>query len=352
MVAAGACDACPKQTGNQSALFEDDGIGEKLRASACLDRACFVSKVDAHFEQAAKKSASGEYLSGEAAALALTAGNGYLHLDSVAEWREQKPINVRQMLDEAGLGAVGVVYAHEVGSHAIYELVRETALTEALKGSRASKKTTRVRDLLSEESALREGGPLPPMSSEQVQDSLEKAREAEKRAAEKGRQRTEARSRVVASVVEHVAAQKSALIQDARWWRWLLRALLQSMWVETIRQVATRRGWWKAAEEAAKTSKKSDDRWRDPQGIVWRAAADLGHTELRALVTEIMLSVPTFDPFKPRPAKLDTDPRAEDPVRDLADSLGFDLDATLKEVEAEARERKKQKASKKKGGAK
>ena len=350
VVAAGSCDACPKQTGNQAALFEDDGIGEKLRVSACLDRECFIAKVDAHFEQAAKKGHPDAYLSGNEASAAVTYGSGYLNLDSVAEWREQKPVKIRQVLEEAGLAALGIVFAHETGTPIIHELVRETALTDALKGQRATKKTAAVRTLIAE---LKddESGSVSPMSRESAEESLAKAREAEKRAAEKGRQRTEARSRVVSSVVEHVENLKTPA--SPQWWRWLLRALLQSMWVDTIRQVATRRGWWKAAEEAAKAKgKKDDDSWRDPAGIVWRASLDFEMAELRALVTEIMLCVPSFDPFRSRTGKRDEDPRAVDPVRDLADVYNFDLDATLKEVETEARDRKKQKKAGKKGSAK
>ena len=67
---------------------------------------------------------------------------------------------------------------------------------------------------------------------------------------------------------------------------------------------------------------------------------------------DVMLCVPSFDPFRSRSGKRDEDPRAVDPVRDLADVYSFDLDATLKEVETEARDRKKQKKAGKKDGTK
>ena len=52
MAAAGACTACPKRTGANTALFDDFAEDDR-----CMDAACFKAKVDAHIAREKEKSA-------------------------------------------------------------------------------------------------------------------------------------------------------------------------------------------------------------------------------------------------------------------------------------------------------
>lgn len=125
--AAGACNVCPKRTGQQRELFADVG-----KADMCVDPVCYRGKLDAVWEIRKREAAAGgvKVVEGKAAERAMGYGSGYRKLDD-DEWVGSARKKVRSLFSKKDMPPITL--AREARSGAIVELVSRADVDKVLK---------------------------------------------------------------------------------------------------------------------------------------------------------------------------------------------------------------------------
>jgi ParB/RepB/Spo0J family partition protein len=127
---AGACNGCPKRTGNQAVLFADVASPD-----LCIDPKCYRSKLDALWKVRRSKGDL-EMLEGKDAEKALGYGGGYEKLDATTWTSSGKQTTIRKQL---GKELPPIVVAQDPHTGAHIELVRRSDADKVLAAKRRDK---------------------------------------------------------------------------------------------------------------------------------------------------------------------------------------------------------------------
>lgn len=231
---AGACNACPKRTGNQAQLFAD-----VKSPDLCIDPACFKAKKAALFAIRLKEAKAGgqEVLEGKAADRA-THGGGYRKLDD-SEWVGNKRKTVRELVKKA---KPPITLALDSRGE-VHELVRQADVMKV----------------------------LPKEEREHAGDN-DKWKKAAKQREAKERRRAQAVSLAVATAVQKTSKLGPKLVPL------LVRALIRSAWDDSCQAIMRSRGL-----------EKKKGSFRGAQAAVLAHASTLRDDELAGLGLEMAL---------------------------------------------------------------